>query len=46
MMEAMKSEVSPPRAGQFAGVRPTYLEALTLVERLHRRLQHRGVHKA
>jgi len=38
MMEAMKSEVSPARAGRFAGVRPTYLEALTLVERLHRRL--------
>jgi hypothetical protein len=27
-----------PRAGRFAGVRPAYLEALTLVERLHRRL--------
>lgn len=37
MMEALKSEVSP-RAGRFAGVRPAYLEALTLVERLHRRL--------
>ena len=38
MMEAMKCEVSPARASRFAGVRPTYLEALTLVERLHRRL--------
>jgi len=37
-MEAMKSEVSPARAARFAGVRPTDLEALTLVERLHRRL--------
>jgi DNA-binding MarR family transcriptional regulator len=33
-MEALKSEVSPARAGRFAGVRPAYLEALTLVERL------------
>jgi DNA-binding MarR family transcriptional regulator len=38
MMEAMKSEVSPASASRFAGVRPTYLEALSLVERLHRRL--------
>jgi hypothetical protein len=37
-MEALKSEVSPARADRFAGVRPAYLEALTLVERLHRRL--------
>ena len=37
-MEALKSEVSQARAGRFPGVRPAYLEALTLVERLHRRL--------
>jgi DNA-binding MarR family transcriptional regulator len=34
---ALKSEAAQPRAG-FAEVRPAYLEALTLVERLHRRL--------
>ena len=38
MMEALKSEAPQTRAGRFAGVRPAYLEALTLVERLHRRL--------
>ena len=38
MVEALKSEVTQARAGRFAGVRPVYLEALTLVERLHRRL--------
>jgi hypothetical protein len=37
MMSALKSEAAQPRAG-FAEVRPAYLEALTLVERLHRRL--------
>jgi DNA-binding MarR family transcriptional regulator len=38
MMNALKSEASQPRAGRLAEVRPAYLEALTLVERLHRRL--------
>src|SRR3984893_9520700 len=39
MMNAQKSEAAQqPRAGQLAEVRPAYLEALTLVERLHRRL--------
>src|ERR1700746_2588679 len=37
MMTAQKSEAAQPRAG-FAEVRPAYLEALRLVERLHRRL--------
>jgi DNA-binding MarR family transcriptional regulator len=37
MMSVQKSEAAQPRAG-FAEVRPPYLEALTLVERLHRRL--------
>jgi DNA-binding MarR family transcriptional regulator len=37
MMSALKSEAAQPRAG-FAEVRPVYLEALRLVERLHRRL--------
>ena len=37
MMSALKSEAAQPRAG-FAEVRPAYLEALRLVERLHRRL--------
>ncbi len=39
MMNALKAEAKqPPRAGRTAEVRPSYLEALTLVERLHRRL--------
>ena len=38
MMSALKSEAAQPRADRFAEVRPAYLEALTLVERLHRRL--------
>jgi hypothetical protein len=39
MINALKAEaVQPPRAGQPSEVRPSYLEALTLVERLHRRL--------
>jgi hypothetical protein len=39
MINALKAEaVQPPRAGRPAEVRPSYLEALTLVERLHRRL--------
>src|ERR1700681_512133 len=37
MTSALKSEAAQPRAG-FAEVRPAYLEALRLVERLHRRL--------
>src|SRR5437879_4913242 len=37
MMSALKSDAAQPRAG-FAEVRPAYLEALRLVERLHRRL--------
>lgn len=37
-MEAMKSEASQSRPSRIVGVRPVYLEALTLVERLHRRL--------
>src|SRR5437660_5017054 len=39
MMNAQNSEAAQqPRAGRLPGVRPAYLEALTLVERLHRRL--------
>jgi DNA-binding MarR family transcriptional regulator len=39
MMNAPKAEAAQPlRAGRPAEVRPGYLEALTLVERLHRRL--------
>jgi DNA-binding MarR family transcriptional regulator len=39
MMNAQKSEATQqPRAGRLPEVRPAYLEALTLVERLHRRL--------
>jgi DNA-binding MarR family transcriptional regulator len=39
MMNAPKAEAAQPaRAGRHAEVRPGYLEALTLVERLHRRL--------
>jgi DNA-binding MarR family transcriptional regulator len=38
MTKAMKVEVSAARAERCAEVRPVYLEALTLVERLHRRL--------
>ncbi len=37
-MSALKSEAAQPRADRFAEVRRAYLEALTLVERLHRRL--------
>ncbi len=36
--EAIKPEMSQGRAERFNEVRPVYLEALTLVERLHRRL--------
>ncbi|MCI0598450.1 MAG: winged helix DNA-binding protein [Beijerinckiaceae bacterium] len=38
MINALKSEAAQPRAARLADVRPVYLEALTLVERLHRRL--------
>jgi len=38
MMNALKAEAQQPRTGRSTEVRPSYLEALTLVERLHRRL--------
>jgi DNA-binding MarR family transcriptional regulator len=38
MSHVLKSEASANRAGRIGEVRPVYLEALTLVERLHRRL--------
>jgi len=38
MNNALKAEASQVRADRIAEVRPVYLEALTLVERLHRRL--------
>ena len=38
MSTALKSEQSQTRAERTAQVRPAYLESLTLVERLHRRL--------
>ena len=38
MKTAFKPEISAIRAERGAEVRPVYLEALTLVERLHRRL--------
>ncbi|MCC2095600.1 MAG: MarR family transcriptional regulator, partial [Hyphomicrobiales bacterium] len=38
MNTAVNTELSPARAERFNEVRPTYLEALTLIERLHRRL--------
>ncbi|HYP58033.1 MAG TPA: winged helix DNA-binding protein [Beijerinckia sp.] len=38
MNNAAKTEVSLARAGRINEVRPVYLEALSLVERLHRRL--------
>jgi DNA-binding MarR family transcriptional regulator len=38
MKTVLKSEVSQPRSERLGEVRPAYLEALTLVERLHRRL--------
>jgi len=38
MSKAVKLEISAARAERGAEVRPVYLEALTLVERLHRRL--------
>ncbi|WOJ88997.1 winged helix DNA-binding protein [Methylocapsa polymorpha] len=38
MVNALKSDASQARVERIAEVRPVYLEALTLVERLHRRL--------
>ena len=38
MTNALKTEVTQARAERIGEVRPVYLEALTLVERLHRRL--------
>jgi len=38
MKAVMKSAVEPEREQRFEHIRPLYLEALTLVERLHRRL--------
>ena len=38
MSKAVKLEIASARAERGAEVRPVYLEALTLVERLHRRL--------
>jgi hypothetical protein len=38
MSNAVKLEIASARAERGAEVRPIYLEALTLVERLHRRL--------
>ncbi len=38
MINALKSDATPARADRSAEVRPVYLESLTLVERLHRRL--------
>jgi DNA-binding MarR family transcriptional regulator len=38
MNTAVNAELSPARAERFNEVRPSYLEALTLIERLHRRL--------
>jgi len=38
MVTAQKSDVSQARVERLAEVRPVYLEALSLVERLHRRL--------
>jgi DNA-binding MarR family transcriptional regulator len=38
MINALKSDIAPSRTEHMAEVRPVYLEALTLVERLHRRL--------
>jgi hypothetical protein len=38
MNSGLKTEVTHSRAGRINDVRPGYIEALTLVERLHRRL--------
>ncbi len=38
MNTVLKTEVAQPRSERIGEVRPVYLEALTLVERLHRRL--------
>ncbi len=37
-LTAVKGETAVPRSERFKEVRPVYLEALTMVERLHRRL--------
>src|SRR5258707_15808587 len=38
MNSALKADISQARAERIGEVRPVYLEALTMVERLHRRL--------
>jgi DNA-binding MarR family transcriptional regulator len=38
MNSVLKTEVAQARSGQVNEIRPAYIEALTLVERLHRRL--------
>jgi DNA-binding MarR family transcriptional regulator len=38
MSQAMKAEIAQTRSERHGEIRPVYLEALTLVERLHRRL--------
>jgi DNA-binding MarR family transcriptional regulator len=38
MNSVLKTEVAHARTGRVNDIRPTYIEALTLVERLHRRL--------
>lgn len=38
MSQAMKAEIAQTRTERHGEIRPVYLEALTLVERLHRRL--------
>jgi DNA-binding MarR family transcriptional regulator len=38
MNTGLKTEAAPSRAARIGDVRPVYIEALTLVERLHRRL--------
>jgi DNA-binding MarR family transcriptional regulator len=38
MNTGLKTEAAPSRAVRIGDVRPVYIEALTLVERLHRRL--------
>ena len=38
MNTSLKAEATQPRAVRIGDVRPVYIEALTLVERLHRRL--------
>src|SRR4051812_45974284 len=38
MKTGIKKEEPPPRQAKFDSIRPLYLDAVTLVERLHRRL--------